>query len=87
MVALCVCPIMHDNKKIDIYISWYTTIGVAYLLQPTSGGPDAIKAMTHVNAQQASAWSGLKIKLPMGLQITSHLSKATTARDHRLTIP
>lgn len=27
------------------------------------------------------------MKFPSGLQTTSHLSKAITARDHRLTIP
>lgn len=57
------------------------------LLHPNSGGADAISAKTQVNAQQAIAWSGLNTKLPSGLQMTNHLSKATTARDHRLTIP
>ncbi len=33
------------------------------------------------------AWWVLKVKLPRGLQMTSHLSIATTARDHKLTIP
>lgn len=62
-------------------------VSVAYLLQPNSGGAEANTAKNQVNAQQAIAWSGLKIKLPSGLQITSHRSKAITARDHRLTIP
>lgn len=57
------------------------------LLHPTRGGTAAIKAKTQVNAQQAIAWLGLKAKFPSGLQTTSHLSSATTARDHRLTIP
>ncbi len=37
--------------------------------------------------QPAMAWGVLKVKLPRGLQMTSHLSNATTARDHKLTIP
>ena len=62
-------------------------ISVAYLLHPNNGGTEAISAKTQVNTQQAIAWSGLNTKLPSGLQMTNHLSKATTARDHRLTIP
>lgn len=46
-----------------------------------------ISMITQVSAQQAKPWSGFKIKLLSGLQMASHLSKATTARDHRLTIP
>lgn len=57
------------------------------LLHPTRGGTAAHKAKTQVIAQQAIAWFGLKTKFPSGLQTTSHLSNATTARDHRLTIP
>lgn len=57
------------------------------LLHPTRGGTAAHKAKTQVNAQQAIAWWGLKEKFPRGLQTTSHLSNAITARDHRLTIP
>lgn len=62
-------------------------VSVAYLLHPSSGGVEAISADIQVSAQQVIAWSGLKIKLPSGLQMTSHLSKAITARDHGLTIP
>lgn len=57
------------------------------LLHPTSGGAEAISANIQVSRQQATAWSGLKMKLPRGLQMTSHLSKAITAKDHRQTIP
>lgn len=57
------------------------------LLHPKSGGAEAISASIQVSRQQARAWFGLKMKLPSGLQMTSHLSKAITAKDHRLTIP
>lgn len=51
------------------------------------GGNAAAKPKIQVIAQPMRAWVPLKEKLPRGLQMTRNRSKATTAKDHKLTIP
>jgi len=76
-----------DLCKFKSTKKFFTLSSCTHLLQPTRGGTAAHRAQTQVSAQNVKACSDLKAKFPSGLQITSHLSNAMTARDQRLTMP
>lgn len=58
-----------------------------HLLHPQKGGVAQPIPMTQVNATAPRAWLCPNLKLPKGLQMTTYLSKARTARDHPVTRP
>lgn len=60
---------------------------MTYLLQPKKGGTDTPIPIIHVHSTTAKACFEVKVKLPIGLQITIYLSKARKARDHPVTSP
>lgn len=60
---------------------------VFHLLHPQNGGVAQPIPMTQVSATAPIAWPCPNLKLPKGLQITTYLSKARTAKDHPVTSP
>lgn len=58
-----------------------------YLLHPQKGGVAQPTPMNQVTATAPSAWLCPNLKVPKGLQMTTYLSKAKTARDHPVTSP
>ena len=58
-----------------------------YLLQPKNGGVAHPIPMTQVKPTAARAWLLSNLKVPKGLQMTTYLSKARTARDQADTNP
>lgn len=58
-----------------------------HLLHPKNGGVAQPVPMTQVNTTAPMAWLCPNLKPPKGLQMTTYLSKARTARDHPVTRP
>lgn len=58
-----------------------------YLLQPKNGGDEHAIPMNQVKATPAKEWDVPNLKDPRGLQMTTYLSNARTARDHAVTKP
>lgn len=58
-----------------------------HLLHPQKGGVAQPIPTTQVNTTAPMAWPCPNLKLPKGLQMTTYLSKARTARDHPVTRP
>lgn len=58
-----------------------------HLLHPQNGGVAQPVPTIQVNTTAPTAWLCPNLKLPKGLQMTTYLSKARTARDHPVTRP
>ena len=72
-------------SRLRYKVRWQIKLG--YLLQPKNGGVEHAIPMNQVKATAAPAWLLPNLNWPKGLQMTTYLSKARTAKDHPVTNP